>query len=92
MDKFGILKLLNSFFDFYRQKSSDLNSKEQKQDGQNADLFSNLLNNLSQKKEVPQNKQETNVSTAPHPLQADMLNTINSHDAFINRVKQKNPQ
>lgn len=93
MDKFGIFKLLNSFFDFYkseeRKKEAPVRAETPSLDtpSERPNLLEGLFkgfnnaqpqqNNLSQKEKIP----------VPAPLQVSMLNTIHSHDAFINRVK-----
>ena len=95
MDKFGIFKLLNSFFNYYGQKTQDSTNQKQDSNEQNSNLFSGLVNALNKNnlaEPSSMDKNATKNSTPPHPLQMDMLNTMNSHDAFIKRVKQKNPQ
>ncbi len=88
MDKFGIFKLLNSFLNFYNQPKGE-NSQQSDNSNLNLDqLFSNLnLNNAQKEKQntpLPQTKK-------PHvPLQNAMLGTLNTHDQFVKRVKEKN--
>lgn len=63
-------------------------------------LISSLLNNFStqtpdkapeKELSVQQNANQKQINfVTPQPLQADMLNTMISHDEFIKRVKQKN--
>lgn len=104
MDKFGIFKLLNSFLSFYGQKSApQQNSPEpEKNDGNNIlnTLLKSLNGNANAKVE-PQNNASLPSSAKPpspatlhtqSPLQADMLKTMVSHEEFIRRVKEKNPQ
>ena len=83
MDKFGIFKLLNSFFNFYEQNKSDSPSEA----GDTSPI--NLANLFGEK---PQNaaQKPTPQRTAPPPLQSSMLSTINSHDELVKRVKSKN--
>ena len=81
MDKFGIFKLLNGFFDLYKNTPSNdgeksINSSENP--AQN--LISSLLNNSKPK-----------VSPTPvekKPLQSQMLSTMKNHDEFVKRVNQ----
>lgn len=94
MDKFGIFKLLNSFFDFYKnenaQPSASAADKTNPSDAartERPNLLEGLFkgfNNAQPAQSNPPCKEKTPV---PAPLQASMLNTIHSHDAFINRVK-----
>ena len=90
MDKFGIFKLLNSFL----QKNSKSNDEKNANEDNLANTITNIFSSLggekkngfsSQKGETPIKKQ---VET--RPLQAGMLATMNSHDAFVKRVKEKN--
>lgn len=89
MDKFGIFKLLSSFFNFYEQ------SKNQKteQDSPNNDLIENILSQFKPKdmpkKDYEVKKPENKNTTVP--LQSSMLYTMQAHDKFIDRVKSKNP-
>lgn len=90
MDKFGIFKLLNSFFSFYGQKSQNQQENAFEQSEKNSDLFSNLVNNLVNKSSNTRPQPDTNTQHAQKPLQTDMLKTMSSHEEFIKRVKQKN--
>ncbi|MBQ8427325.1 MAG: hypothetical protein IJX16_06180 [Clostridia bacterium] len=97
MDKFGIFKLLNSFFNLYGQKPPEEKANSSTDSGQSSSVFSDLLKSLSSK--APANNTDKNstknsdgVKSSFMPLQADMIKTMNSHDEFIKRVKQKNPQ
>lgn len=91
MDKFGIFKLLNSFFNFYEQ------NKPQSSNSNNTNnILSNLLSSINsqtppQKSDATQNqtKPEKSAKVLP-PLQNSMLGVINSHDELVKRVKQKN--
>ena len=102
MDKFGIFKLLNSFFQLNGQQKEQ-NTPESKQNGTSiGDIlsalnsgFSSLKNtssptppNNTEKQTVKTNVNKTNNNSHP-PLQASMLSVMNSHDDFIKRVKQK---
>jgi len=83
MDKFGIFKLLNSFFNFYEQNKGVSSSKADSTPPLNlANLFGEKPQNAEQKP-TPQR-------TAPPPLQSSMLSIINSHDEFVKRVQTKN--
>ena len=84
MDKFGIFNLLNSFFSLGKSENEKTNDTPS---GTN-DLLSNLLSSLTNPKK-PENKNEKTVSAPPMPLQNSMLSTINSHDAIVKRVKEK---
>ena len=87
MDKFGIFNLLNSFFSLG-------NNQTAKTDGNSnlsSDLVGNLLSSFSGNKNQ-ENKSEKSVSAPPMPLQNSMLSTINSHDAIVKRVKEKQGQ
>ncbi len=83
MDKFGIFKLLNSFFNFYEQNKGVSASETP-----NAPAI-NLANLLGEKPQ-PSATQSAPTRSAPPPLQSSMLSTINSHDEFVKRVKTKN--
>lgn len=104
MDKFGIFKLLNSFFNFLGQKQSasatDFNAKNSGETNTSngntngGDIVSNLLKSLSAnnaQNQQHENNEHKKEKIATRPLQADMLKTMNSHEEFIRRVKQKNP-
>ena len=98
MDKFGIFKLLNSFLSFYKD------NKNQTENNANssinfADLlssFSRLSNNDKNLQTSPtkneQTPKENNDNNTLAPLQFSMLNTMESHDKFVKRVKEKNKQ
>ena len=91
MDKFGIFKLLNSFFNLNTQKNPDTQSESASKSLDTNDLLTKLLSGIN-------NNQNNTAPTPPNPkpqqkpsppLQSDMLRTMHSHDEFIKRVKQK---
>ncbi|MBQ9756177.1 MAG: hypothetical protein IJV99_01095 [Clostridia bacterium] len=84
MDKFGIFKLLNSFFNYYEQNKNQTATPQ----SENKFDFSSLLSNVLPK-DTPQ-KPPTSSQKSFAPLQSSMLSTMNSHDQFIKRVKQNN--
>ncbi len=84
MDKFGIFNLLNSFFSFNKTENGQTNDNST----QSADLLSNILSTFSNNKSSENKPEKTQVSP-PLPLQNSMLSTINSHDAIVKRVKEK---
>lgn len=93
MDKFGIFNLLNSFFPLNAQnseQSSDLKSTN----GLANNLISSLGKSLFSQTNTAQAgttslQKESKQVLSPHPLQKGMLSTINSHDEFVKRVKEK---
>lgn len=92
MDKFGVFKLLNSFFNFYEQNKGNFanNPTQDKSAEQNplSDVLSMISNkNQHNKNNQPQAKKPEKTYA---PLQSSMLSTMNSHDEFIKRVKEKN--
>ena len=93
MDKFGIFNLLNSFFPLNSQKNenSTVNSNAS---GLANSLISSLGKNLFSSTSMQNGEQaktnENQKQTVPLPLQKNMLLTINSHDEFVKRVKEKN--
>ncbi len=93
MNKFGIFNLLNSFFPLNAQKnqSSPINDNAQ-------DIASGIISSLGKTLFSGNNSQNENKNSAtnqspnnsvPMPLQKNMLLTINSHDEFVKRVKEK---
>lgn len=83
MDKFGIFKLLNSFYNFYEKNKTD--------------AFT--VKNQSEKPPVnsgsPSSGNDNTAKTATPvanrtPLQRSMLSTMTSHDDFVKRVMEKN--
>ena len=88
MDKFGIFKLLNSFFSLSGQNGGQ-SSEQSQTDNINFDALLNAVKS-GQEKNANQRSAEK-ITVAPHPpLQSGMLNTMTAHDAFIKRVKEKN--
>lgn len=91
MDKFGIFKLLNSFL----SPSANNKTDGEKENSANGDILKSLISSLSSNNS---DKKDT-APVAPKPptkptvpLQSGMLYTMNSHDEFIKRVKQKHLQ
>ena len=82
MDKFGIFKLINSFFSFYSNAQ-----KENSGDKIKEDIVP--LNSLLSSLEAKNSTQQKEILT-PKPLQAQMLATMRSHDDFVKRVKNNN--
>lgn len=92
MDKFGIFKLLNSFFPA-QDNNSETNSSDK---NPSLDALSSLLSSFSGKKseqsEQPKQSAPPATSAKPTPpLQTKMISVMNSHDEFIKRVKEKHP-
>ncbi|MBQ3219953.1 MAG: hypothetical protein IJB32_05115 [Clostridia bacterium] len=99
MDKFGIFKLLNSFFNFNNQKDASSPLTTATSSPENSDLLTKLLNSINGgnalKTTAPENSEsppQKKAGAISKPLQAGMLNSMTSHDEFIKRVKQKNTQ
>lgn len=82
MDKFGIFKLVNSFFEFYKQNSngSPLPSFNLFRGGENAEKTQNAPTNDKSNGQIQRG--------SPKPLQQQMLETIRSHDKLLERVKK----
>ncbi len=76
MDKFGIFKLLNSFFDFYKNNKDDFFTADKSEKG-----------GCAEKKE---SSFEENKKLNFIPLQSSMLKTMNSHEDFVKRVMREN--
>ena len=98
MDKFGIFKLLNSFFNFYEQNKST-SPQEKSQTQKEVSEFLNALcskntKNLPLKDQTQTKQNNTAKSDQPFspPLQSAMLATMYSHEQFVKRVKEKNNQ
>ena len=104
MDKFGIFKLLNSFYNFYEKNKQSAPSEKaagsNASDNSSANSSGNFLSNLNfpffggqntQKKEE-NNKGTINTVNAVNkvPLQRSMLSTMSSHDDFVKRVMKNN--
>ena len=89
MDKFGIFKLLNSFFDFYKQNSAKTDGSLSEKPAPSLDNFS--LENLNKAlSSPPQQKNEPikNNEKTSRPLQHEMLKTISNHEQIERRVKK----
>ena len=82
MDKFGIFNLIGSLQDFYKTHGKNFFGTSE---SQNATESPPKSNQETPTKSTPANT--TNTTLPPKPLQQSMLNTINSHDQFIRRVK-----
>jgi hypothetical protein len=90
MDKFGIFKLLNSFFDFYKQNSAKVDGSLDENSASNPTNFS--LENLGKAFSFPNQKKEEKEKTkekAFRPLQSEMLKTISNHQKIEQRVKKE---
>ena len=74
VDKFGIFKLINSFYNFY-QENKDSFPKPTPQDKPPAKPDNHTT-------KTP----ETATKKPFNPLQSSMINTMNSHDNFVKRV------
>ena len=92
MDKFGIFKLLNSFFNYYEQNKGSSNDNFNSKQNSSQTLLNDLLSSFTNKSQPTINKveQSKKVEKVYAPLQSSMLSTMNSHDEFIKRVKEKN--
>mgnify|MGYP003292175421 CR=1 FL=1 len=100
MDKFGIFNLINSFLNFSNanQGENSPSTSFEKQPSSNNILsaLTELINKnstasgTSQTPPSPAPKNQKEVSAPPLPLQSQMLSTMNSHDDFVKRVKEKN--
>ena len=93
MDKFGIFNLLNSFFPLNAQ-NSEQTSNLKSTNGLANNLISSLGKSLFSQTDTAQTDakslpKESEKMLSPHPLQKGMISTINSHDEFVKRVKQK---
>ena len=86
MDKFGIFKLLNSFFNFYEQNKENFT---QKSSGLNLDSLLSSFSKPPQKESETATTKEPIQKTPYPPLQASMLYTMSSHDEFVKRVKRR---
>lgn len=93
LDKFGIFKLLNSFCNLYGQNFASQSSGEKP--SENGEKFLNALSDLFSNGKAPAARPENNPANIPNapekqkPLQSDMIAIMKSHDAFVNRVKNK---
>ncbi len=96
MDKSGIFKLLNSFYDYYKKNAANKDD-EKPLNGQNSEGgkggFGGLsfLQNLLPKGGQPE--KEKIESPAPQkqpPLQSKMLGTMENHDRILKSVLKDN--
>lgn len=92
LDKFGIFKLLNSFCNLYGQNSASQTSNEKS--SESGEKFLNALSGLfsNGKSAARTEDKPENIPNSPKkqkPLQSDMIAVMQSHDAFVNRVKNK---
>ncbi len=95
MDKFGIFKLLNSFLS---QNGQNNTSQTENPLGaqNNENPLATLLNSLTKGTKSsadnisPPAPKTQNDNKTFAPLQSAMLSTMNSHDQFVKRVKEKN--
>ena len=93
MDKLGVLKLLGSLFDFYKQKSSS--SPPENSTPVDIESMLSPLKNLVNAQNKPNSSPPLNAKaekTPPlppktAPLQAKMISIMNSHDQIVDRVK-----
>lgn len=108
MDKFGIFKLLSSFFNFYKENANDnqaQNSASYDKGDSNCDSANNSnsslpdgLKNLFANFGGKDNTSNANFhkpvssSNKPKPIQNGMLTILNNHDNFVKKVKEKNKQ
>lgn len=83
MEKFGVFELLNSLLSIYE------NAKHPNTKPDNADIAANVKENVAPKQAKPAVPTAQSKASAT-PLQASMLGVMNSHDAFIRRVREKN--
>ena len=76
MDKFGVFKLLNSFFEFYKENGSNLPKN-----------LSGVLDGLTGKAVSTSPTENTKPKTPvkPRPL-TSMLDSMKTHDEFVSRV------
>lgn len=89
MDKFGIFKLLNSFFNFYEQNKTSDGAHKNDSENSIGKLFSVFQPTASPT--PPKNARSSAEKRASlPPLQASMLDVMSSHDRFINRVRKNN--
>lgn len=82
MDKFGIFSVLNSFLNGY-----DKNNRPESEAAERNFTDSKPPQNQTAVKSDDAKQPQKRVSP---PLQSSMLNVLNSHDAFIKRVRDKN--
>ena len=94
MDKFGIFKLLNSFLGQNDNSSPQSSAENSSFNNGITDLLSSFLKGGIKENSSSNPETTTPKKTTPDrtfaPLQSSMLSTMNSHDEFIKRVKEKN--
>lgn len=82
MDKFGVLNLLNSLIGVYEKNKSQNSAASPSENSQPS------APNLAPSAE--KNNPESKKPVAAPPLQRSMIKTLDCHDAFIERVKNRN--
>jgi len=97
MDKFGIFKLLNSFFNLNGNNTANANNESETTSSKNDFNLTNFLNAFNSANDKPTqpetpepHKTQPQTKKVLPPLQSSMINTIISHDEFVKRVKDKN--
>ena len=88
MDKFGIFNLLNSFFSLNSQNAPQKSNESATSAFDK--ILSSLANSVPKKDNALNNKSAEQSKKTFAPLQSAMLSTMQSHDEFLKRVKQKN--
>lgn len=90
MDKFGVFRLLTSFYDYY------MKNKAKSNDSGGVTDIGNIFKDIP-KKETVQNPvpNKTDGKTAPTakdtaPLKNTLLSAMQNHDRFIERVRKEN--
>lgn len=81
VDNFGIFKLLNSMYDFYKKGNADKDFGENK--NRNAE-------NSPADFKKPSENPVVNPKATASPLQKNMLFTMSNHDEVVRRVLSKN--
>ena len=98
MDKFGIFKLLNSFFNLNGDNTANITNESETTSTKNDFNLSNFLNAFNTASDNTQPATDTKQTAVNHkerilpPLQSSMLKTMTSHDEFVKRVKKNNPK
>lgn len=82
MDKFGVFNLLNSLIGVYEKSKSQNSAASPTENSQPSATYSEP----SAEKTKPNRENPVAVP----PLQRSMIKTLDSHDAFIERVKNRN--
>ena len=94
MDKFGIFKLLNSFFDFYVAnktvgKDVDVNNRK----GNSSDILNSLSSLLTGKNDKGKteklSEEPIGKNTQNAPLQNSMLSVMKNHEQTVKRIRDK---